>query len=319
MMASLQKELVAQLKKGEALDLRADGKAGSGLVMTLQVFAEAVSLEGTYQVQEWPFFSSARKGANVRGFMRVGKGPLFMTCQVESPHVALLFTEKTGEEIDFASGVSKGIFVLNTAYHAIEAAQKFRLRGEVFTVSGDRLGQEYLHHPIPNISVLAALHKALPLVSVQQVVQALKHNGEKRRLPLKAIQANQDCLLASLKEVSSAVVQGEEAWEHPLPSFAGYEGYPIGAQSALRSSLQNLTANYARTGRRLVFQDPQDRCTGCSLCIVNCPEGIIQFVPDEKRGIRVTGADVNHFCKLCRECIEACPLDLFEEVEGALV
>jgi hypothetical protein len=36
-------------------------------------------------------------------------------------------------------------------------------------------------------------------------------------------------------------------------------------------------------------------------------------VPDPKKGLRVVGADVTQFCKLCRECIETCPLDLFFE------
>ncbi|MDO8644320.1 MAG: 4Fe-4S dicluster domain-containing protein, partial [bacterium] len=49
-------------------------------------------------------------------------------------------------------------------------------------------------------------------------------------------------------------------------------------------------------------------------CIINCPENIIRFVPDEKKGVKVLGADTNQFCKLCRECIEVCPVDLFKEV-----
>ncbi len=305
--------LLQRLEQGETLDIRADGKAGSGLVMILQTFAEAVSLEGIYQVQEWPLFSSARKGANVRGFSRIAKGSITVTCQIERPDVAILVTEKTGEEIDFASGMEKGVFVVNSPRTPEEVADLFHLTGSLFTVPADQLASQYLGHPIPNISVLAALTQALPLVSVQQILQALRKIGEKRRLPPKMTQANQNCFLASLQAVRSAEVQGKGGRSHPLPAFPGYRDYPTGAQSSLRTSLQNKTANYARVGKRLIFEDPEARCNGCSLCIVNCPEGIIQFTPDEKQGVRVTGANINQFCKLCRECIEVCPVELFRE------
>ncbi|MBI4196402.1 MAG: 2-oxoacid:acceptor oxidoreductase family protein [Deltaproteobacteria bacterium] len=314
----LQSGILARLEEGTTIDLRADGKAGSGLVMILQTFADAVSRGGVYQSQEWPFFSSARKGANVRGFLRIGKGPIHVTCQIERPDIAVLVTERTGTEIDFAGGMSDGFYVINTERSPLEIAKSFQLRGEIFTVAGDRLGQEFLGRPIPNISVLAALQKALPLISVEQLLEALTETGRKRRLADRYLLANQSCFRSSLKEVRHATVLGEESWTHPLPAFAGYRGYPIGGQSRLRTSLTNQTANYAPPGRRLVFSDPLDRCNGCSLCIFNCPEGIIEFEPHEKLGVRVTGAKSNQFCKLCRECIEVCPVELFSEMrEGA--
>jgi ferredoxin len=86
---------------------------------------------------------------------------------------------------------------------------------------------------------------------------------------------------------------------------------PVGAQTPLRLSKAHPTANFAPSGFRLRFADPNDACTGCAHCITNCPEGIIRFVPDAERGVRVTGADVSRFCKLCQECIAVCPEKLF--------
>ncbi|MBI2082170.1 MAG: 2-oxoacid:acceptor oxidoreductase family protein [Deltaproteobacteria bacterium] len=310
----MSKELLKKLGAGETIDVRADGKAGSGLVMILQTFAEAVSLKGDYQVQEWPFFSSARKGANVRGYLRIGKGPTFISCKVDKPHLALLVSEKTGEELDFASGMNEGIYLINSPRSPAETADSFHLRGLVYTIPGDQLGEKYLGRPLPNIPLLAAMQTALPLVSSTEILKALEDIGRKRRLPEKMIEANKTCFLESLKLIRREEIPGDPSWKHPLPPFEGYLDYPTGAQSRLRTSLSNQTANYARPGRRLVFHDPENRCNGCSLCIVNCPEGIIQFEKDEKQGVRVTGANIDQFCKLCRECIEVCPIDLFEEV-----
>jgi ferredoxin len=48
--------------------------------------------------------------------------------------------------------------------------------------------------------------------------------------------------------------------------------------------------------------------------VVQCPEGIIEFTPDRSRGALVRGARFDEYCKVCRECVAACPLDLFHEV-----
>ena len=101
--------------------------------------------------------------------------------------------------------------------------------------------------------------------------------------------------------------------DHASTKFEGYGVLPIGAQTRLRLSQNNKTATYARSGFRLVFEDPTSACTGCSHCITNCPEGIIRWEPDAERGVKVTGADVSQFCKLCGECIEVCPEKLFKE------
>jgi ferredoxin len=97
------------------------------------------------------------------------------------------------------------------------------------------------------------------------------------------------------------------------PRFAGYGDLPIGAQTPLRLSRNNRTANYAPSGFRLRFDDKNDACTGCAHCITNCPEGIIRFVPDAERGVKVLGADVSSFCKLCAECVAVCPENLFTQ------
>ena len=81
----------------------------------------------------------------------------------------------------------------------------------------------------------------------------------------------------------------------------------------MRLSASNRTADYARSGFRLRFEDAQDACTGCAHCITNCPEGIIRFEPDSERVLRVTGVDVSSYCKLCGECIAVCPEKLFAE------
>ena len=55
-------DLRARLNDG-VLEIRGDGKAGGGLVLAFQSLASLALRDPGLHVQEWPFFSSARRGA----------------------------------------------------------------------------------------------------------------------------------------------------------------------------------------------------------------------------------------------------------------
>src|SRR6185436_7694306 len=123
------KGLQERLRAGLAIDVRGHGKAGGGLVLAMQSFGAAVALNGQLDVQDWPLFSSARKGANVCAYMRIATSKVEMTCQVTEPDIALLMNEAAAEEVDFAEGTNSALYVLNTARSPEETAERYRLGG----------------------------------------------------------------------------------------------------------------------------------------------------------------------------------------------
>jgi Pyruvate/2-oxoacid:ferredoxin oxidoreductase gamma subunit len=123
------RDLQARLERGDVIDVRGDGKAGGGLVLAMQAFGAALASSPGLDVQDWPLFSSARKGANVRAYLRAARGQVEATHQVTAPQVALLMSEATGEEVDFAEGTCDAIHVLNTRSEPAEAARRYRLGG----------------------------------------------------------------------------------------------------------------------------------------------------------------------------------------------
>ncbi|HWE22521.1 MAG TPA: 4Fe-4S dicluster domain-containing protein, partial [Myxococcales bacterium] len=195
-----------------------------------------------------------------------------------------------------------------------QAAQQYRLAGTVAVIAGDSLGNAFLQRPLANVAVLAALVRASGLVDPLQARASLGSRLRKRRLPERIVEANLAMFDAALDLVRIEEASATAGAQHLRPSFAGYGELPAGAQSKLRTSRTNRTAGYGRPGVRVEFVDPTSRCNGCSLCVVQCPEGIIEFRPDPARGPLVTGARFADFCKVCRECVAACPLDLFREV-----
>jgi len=308
--------LAERLARGEAIDVRGDGKAGGGLVLVMQSFAAALARESSLAVHEWPLFSSARRGANVRAFLRVARGQVEAACQVIEPDVALLMNEAAGDEIDFAEGTGErpAIYVLNTRATPEQAAARYRLGGRVATIAGDDLGLEHLGRPLGNIALLAALVRATELVDPARAREALAGNLAKRRIPGPLAAANLALFDAALARAALRDLPLSPATSHPRARFVSYGPLPVGAQVALRTSHARRTSGYGRPGIKIEFADPGSRCNGCSLCVAQCPDGIIQFTADPKRGAIVHGARFDTHCKGCRECVTACPLDLFREV-----
>ena len=300
--------------RASALEIRGDGKAGGGLVLAFQSLAALALRDPALHVQEWPFFSSARRGANIRSFLRVSRRPIEAACEVTRPQVTLLMDEAAGRSVDFAQGVPRGgTFVLNTRRSPGECAHHYRLSGRVFTVPGDDIGARHLRHPIGNVSAYVAMARAIGGFDLAEVRDSFIATLAKRRIPAALLEGNRAALEASDQAIETGVFDEALPEDHAPARFAGYGTLAPGAQSALRLSRDNRTADYARSGVRLRFQDPETACTGCAHCITNCPEGIIRFRPDAERGLLVTGVDVSSFCKLCGECIAICPEKLFVE------
>jgi 2-oxoacid:acceptor oxidoreductase gamma subunit (pyruvate/2-ketoisovalerate family) len=297
------------------LEVRGDGKAGGGLLLAFQSLAALLMENPSLHVQEWPFFSSARRGAAIRSFLRVSRSPILAACEVTRPSMVLLMNESVARSIDFAEGVPRGgTFVINTRRTPEECARHFHLSGRVLTVSGDDLGLRHLKASIGNVSAYVAMAHAIGGLSREQVVESFLGQLHKRRIPESLIARNRDALEASFDAIALAVCDEAGPDDHRPGTFGGYGDLPLGAQTGLRLSQSNRTADYAPSGFRLRFADPRVACTGCAHCITNCPEGIIRWQPDPERGLLVTGVDVSTFCKLCGECIATCPEHLFHQV-----
>jgi len=244
----------------------------------------------------------------------VSRNPVAASCEVTRPALSLLMDEAAARSADFAEGVPPGgTFVINTPRSPEQCARHFRLSGRVLTVPGDEIGTRFLKHAIGNVSAYVAVATAIGGFPFERVRDSFLASLKKRRIPDALLARNREALDASREAIGSGEFDFAATGDHRPVPFEGYGELPVGGQTALRLSQRNRTADYARSGFRLRFEDPGDACTGCAHCITNCPEGIIRFRPDEERILKVTGVDVSNFCKLCGECIAICPEKLFVE------
>lgn len=297
------------------LEIRGDGRAGGGLVLAFQSLASLMLRDPRIHVQEWPFFSSARRGATIRSFIRVSGRPIQAACEVTRPRMAVLVDESASRSSDFARGVPPGgTFLLNTTHTPEQCARHYFLSGRVICVDGNEIGAKHLKHPIGNASIYVAAAHAIGSYSREVVIESFLESLAKRHVPSAVLERNRGALSASFEAIQEGAFDFARPDDHRPSSWAGYGDLPIGAQTPLRLSRTNRTADYAPSGLQLRFEDPNTACTGCAHCVTHCPEGIIRFEPDEERGLLVTGVDVSTFCKLCGECIAVCPEHLFKEV-----
>jgi 2-oxoacid:acceptor oxidoreductase gamma subunit (pyruvate/2-ketoisovalerate family) len=304
-----------QILTDSVLEIRGDGKAGGGLVLAFQSLGNLYLRDPHIHVQEWPFFSSARRGANIRSFLRISRRPIQAACEVTRPSVSVLMDEGAARSVDFALGVPPGgTFVLNTRHAPGECARHYGLSGRVLTVPGDDIGLKHLKAPIGNVSVYVAAARAIGGFGIEELVDSFLEMLKKRHVPQTVVDRNRAALLATGESIREGVFDHAKPAAQKTAGFGGYGALPVGAQTALRLSQANRTADYAPSGFRLRFEDPDVKCNGCANCITNCPEGIIRWVPDAERGVLVTGVDVSTFCKLCGECIAVCPEQLFKQL-----
>jgi pyruvate ferredoxin oxidoreductase gamma subunit len=297
------------------LELRGDGKAGGGLVLAFQSLGNLYLRDPDTHVQEWPFFSSARRGANIRSFLRISRNPIRAVCEVTRPSISVLMDEGATRSVDFAQGVPPGgTFVINTRHSPEECARHYGLSGRVVTVPGDDIGTKHLKAPIGNVSVFVTVARAIGGYGIEQLSDSFIEMLKKRHVPAAVVDRNRAAVLATSEAIREGVFDEGRPKAHEPAPWPGYGTLPVGAQTALRLSQSNRTADYAPSGFRLRFEDPKLVCNGCAHCITNCPEGIIIWQPDQERGVLVTGVDVGSFCKLCGECIAVCPEHLFKEL-----
>jgi pyruvate ferredoxin oxidoreductase gamma subunit len=206
MSASLAALDLRRMLSDSALEIRGEGKAGGGLVLAFQSLGNLFLRDAGMNVQEWPFFGSARRGANIRSFLRVSLNPVTSACEVTRPQLVLLMDEGAAASVDFAQGVPPGgTFVLNTRRSPEECARHYRLSGRVLAVAGDDIGTRYLKHPIGNVSAYVAMAQAIGGFERDDVIEAFLRMLRKRHVPEAVLARNREALSASFGSIREGV------------------------------------------------------------------------------------------------------------------
>ena len=281
----------------DLIEIRIHGRGGQGNVAAAELLALAAFDDG-YQVQAFPAFGAERTGSPVQAFVRLSSKPIRLRSQVYQPDVVIVQDPALGRTAEVFAGLKPGGVVLLNA----ESEPPFTppdSTARVFTVPATRIAAEVVGRPIPNAVMLGAFTAATGLVELSSLTTAIldRFAGELAVKNARAAVTGRDSVIQVRARVPASVQQPPRA-----SSVA-----PRGETLRPGSSRAYHTAEW-RTSRPLF---KYERCNGCDLCAVFCPEGIVSA---QARTHYLADYD---YCKGCGICATECPVgDIVMVEEG---
>ncbi len=298
------------------LRMRFHGRGGQGVKTAARIAGTAAFLKG-YTAQDSPIYGAERRGAPVVAFCRLGRGPILERGLIAHPDLlmvadASLLTDPAARVLD--GMMADTVVFINCASPPEVLKHEYALSNRVTTLdlTGRTLAQ--LGKGSALSAPLGAVASRLAGLGPEHVKEAVVR--ELLGLGLADSIVSQNLVLA--KECFDSV--------EPLPVRSVSPGRPA-AQTLWSPSYDPPARGTARiaaranaflrkTGDWRVFRPDLDldKCNGCTLCFVYCPEGAIKLT-DKDRPI----IDYDH-CKGCGLCIEECPTHALTSVrEGEKV
>ena len=157
----------------ELIAVRIHGRGGQGAVTSAELLAQAAISEGKY-AQAFPSFGPERRGAPVQAFVRISEGLIRIRAEVTEPDIVIVLDPGLLTIVKVTGGLKKdGILVVNTkSPESVPAAirQNYRLA----TLDANHIAREVLGVPIVNTTMLGALLKAVPVVSLESLKEPLQ-------------------------------------------------------------------------------------------------------------------------------------------------
>jgi len=160
------------------LEIRFHGRGGQGTVVASKILADAVLNSGKY-VQAFPQFGVERRGAPVYTFVRIDDNEIFLRSKIYNPDHVIVLDPTLLEAINVTEGLKdNGIVLINSDKDP--SIFDFNGNYRIMTVNAtriavkNRLGSKAA--PIVNTAILGAVIKALPVVKMDDLIEAIKNN-----------------------------------------------------------------------------------------------------------------------------------------------
>jgi 2-oxoacid:acceptor oxidoreductase gamma subunit (pyruvate/2-ketoisovalerate family)/2-oxoacid:acceptor oxidoreductase delta subunit (pyruvate/2-ketoisovalerate family) len=265
------------------IEVRLHGRGGQGAVTANEILAEAAYYEGKY-AQAIPMYGTERRGAPVTAYLRLDDVRVRERDLVHNPDIVVVLDPAIAQRPSILEGLKEGGLVIANYPHPPE---RFPLGGDfmVTTVDATAIALETLGRPITNTAILGAFSKVTGLVKVESIEKAILH-----RFP------------GSLGEMNVNAVK--RAYERTPPPVKARGEMRKGEEVPLSGSGYGLIRSAAgwRTFRPVWNYD---KCTGCRMCWIFCPDNAIDWVNERP----VWSYDK---CKGCGICVEECPTKAIE-------
>jgi len=157
----------------ETIQIRWHGRGGQGAITAAKIVAQAAFHAGFRGVVMAPSFGTERRGAPVEVSLKISKTKINDLCPIENPDVVVVLDDSILGEINVTAGLKPGgVLLINTPKErAAYDFDSFRLA----TADVTRLAREAgLKAGIVNTGIIGAFARALPIVSLEELLTAIQ-------------------------------------------------------------------------------------------------------------------------------------------------
>lgn len=259
------------------IEIRFHGLGGHGAVMASKFLADTAARNG-YKAQSFASYGALRRGGKVESYVRISKDPVRPHCKLYEPDWLVLMDDGLAEDPAALSGLKEyGSILINSGKppSRFPTLNSFR----VYTVNANGIAREKGlvlpgGMPVINTTLLGALAALLDPVPLKALKAVISEGTPKPRINLACADQGYRQVVSSSRNENSK----EKGDKIPLSVPSPVGGYPV--------------------------YDPQkmERCNRCQICYMVCPSLAIWFTQDP------FSLFVNEsFCTGCGICIEECP------------
>jgi len=299
------------------LSIRFHGRGGQGAKTASRILGTGAFLEG-FQAQDSPIYGAERRGAPVSAYTRIATEPIRERGFIAYPD--LLVVADASLIQDPAAHVLDGIDEETAVFvNSPLTAEQFRAQspipGGLTTLGLTDIALQWFGKREAISALLGAVAGRLVGLRQESIREAIVRELRDVGLSVSAIERNQTAAHRCYEEVQPVALEARRgralvAAQLQIPT---YEPPTKGTAriSAAANSVLRETGGW-RTFRPVLVPD---KCNGCWLCFVYCPDGVISMTKHDRPVI-----DYDH-CKGCQICVHECPTNALvaeREKEGGV-
>ncbi len=186
------------------IEIRWHGRGGQGAKTASQFVGEA-ALDAGKHIQAFPEYGPERAGAPIRCYTRIDDKPITVHSPITHPQVVVVIDPTLLDAVNVAEGLKEdGIILVNSSEDPKEVKANLKLKAQkVATVDATKISLDTLGIPMPNTPMMGALLKLTPVVSMDTLIEQVKHKFLKK-IGEEKTNANIDGIKRAYEEVKIA-------------------------------------------------------------------------------------------------------------------
>ena len=283
--------------------IRFHGRGGQGAKTAARILGTAAFLEG-YTAQDSPLYGAERRGAPVSAFARLAHGPILERGVIANPDLVVVADESllSHQAAHALEGVTENTAVfVNSSQTPETMKRQIACPGLVSTLDLTGLALDRWGKGGALSALLGAVAARLVGLREESLRAAVTQELGALELPAPVVEQNlalaRECFqtvpVVPVHESTQAQASVASLWTPSYePPTRGTARIAVGANAPLH-----------KTGDWRVFRPVlhPEKCNGCWLCFVYCPDAAISMTDKDRPVI-----DYDH-CKGCLLCVEECP------------